>query len=102
MEEKKDPKAMSEEELEEVSGGVGGGAGYEMTVGSCRYGYLPLLTFPYWVPDDEIGRLYPGRQVFTNGATAMGPGQNGAPCTYRYVCYNGKWGWAEDSCLLPL
>ncbi len=100
MEEKKNPKAMSEEELEKVSGGYGRGGGYYMTVGNCSYGYLPLLQRPEWDQYNELGQLYPGCPVFTYGETANGIGLNGAPCTYRRVCFNGNWGWADDSCLL--
>ncbi len=99
MEEKKNQNAMSEEELEEVSGGVGGGAGYEMTVGNCNGGYLALRPEPVWDRFHEVAHLYPGYQVFTYGATTNGTGLNGVPCTYRYVCYNGNWGWANANFL---
>ncbi len=99
MEEKKNPNAMSEEELEEVSGGVGRGAGYEMTVGNCNGGYLALRPVPVWDQYHEVAHLYPGYQVFTYGATTNGTGLNGVPCTYRYVCYNGNWGWANANFL---
>ena len=95
MEEKKNPNAMSEEELEEVSGGVGGGSGYYLTVGNCNGSYLALRPQPVWDQYHELAHLYPGYQVFTYGTTTNGTGLNGVPCTYRLVCFNGTWGWAD-------
>ncbi len=99
MEEKKNPKAMSEDELEEVSGGNGRGGGYFLTVGNCNGSYLPLLRAPVWARANEVWELYPSYQVFTYGETANGFGRDGVPCRYRYVCYNGNWGWADESFL---
>ena len=31
--------------------------------------------------------------------TTNGTGLNGTPCTYRYVRYDGIWGWANASFL---
>jgi hypothetical protein len=52
-----------------------------------------------WDQYNEIARLYPGYQVFTYGAMQNGTGLNGTPCTYRYVNFNGIWGWANASFL---
>jgi hypothetical protein len=38
-------------------------------------------------------------QVFTYGETTNGTGLNGVPCTYRYVNWNGTWGYANASFL---
>jgi len=37
--------------------------------------------------------------IYTYGATTNGTGLNGTPCTYRWVEYNGKCGWADASFL---
>ena len=84
-------------ELEDVSGGSGGGAGYYMTVGDCGGGYLALRPQPVWDNAHELARLYPGYQVFTYGATTNGTTLYGAPCTYTYVCFNGTWGWVNSN-----
>ena len=92
-------KVINNEELENVNGGYGSGAGFYMTVGNCNGGYLALRPQPYWDQYHELAQLYPGYQVFTYGATTNGTGLNGVPCTYRYVSYNGVWGWANASFL---
>ncbi len=99
MEEKKNPNEMSDEELEDVSGGFGGRGGFTMTVKNLNGSYLALLPHPVLEQDHELEQLYEGNQVFTTGATASGTGLNGAPCNYRYVCYNGSWGWADAAYL---
>lgn len=89
-------KALSDDELDAVSGGFGGG-GYYMTVGDCNGGYLPLCPQPVWDQNHELARLWPGHAVFTHGQATRGTGRNGVPCTYNYVCFNGTWGWANSS-----
>ncbi len=91
---------LSNDELEMVSGGAGDrGSGFYMTVGNCNGSYLALRPQPVWDQYHEIGQLYPGYEVYTCGETANGTGLNGAPCIYRYVCYNGIWGWADSAFL---
>ena len=85
------------QELEVVSGGNSGGAGYYMTVGDCGGGYLALRPQPVWDNASEIARLYPGYQVYTYGATTRGTGLYGAPCSYTYVSFNNKWGWVNSN-----
>ena len=87
------------QELENVEGGVGGGAGYTMYVGDCNGGYLALRPQTVWDQYHEIARLYPGYQVFTYGTQAAGTGLYGTPCTYTYVCFNNNWGWANSAFL---
>ena len=91
--------SMSDGELDKVSGGYGSGSGYIMTVGNCYGAYLALQPQPVWDRANELAQLYPGDQVFTYGATTNGTGQNGTPCTYWWVEYNGKCGWADASFL---
>ena len=99
MEENNIKKApISEEDLDQVSAGVGG-SGYYMTVIDCKGGYLPLCTMPAWNSANEIERLWPNCMVSTNGATASGIGRDGKPCIYIWVCFNGTKGWAERDCL---
>ena len=87
---------LPEETLEQVSAGYGSGSGFYMTVGSCDGGYLALRPEPVWDQYYELGRLYPGYQVFTYGATANGTGLHGVPCSYTFVCWEGVWGWANS------
>ena len=91
--------ALSEDELEKASGGAGHGTGYYLTVGNCNGSYLALRPEPYWDQYHELERLWPGYQVFTYGSTSNGTGLNGIPCVYRYVCFNGIWGWANSAFL---
>ena len=99
MEESNIKKApISEEDLDQVSAGVGSGAGYIMTVGNCAGGYIEL----YCQPNGQcnaLARLYPGYQVVTFGMQNRGIDENGASCTYTYVNWNEIWGWA-NSCFL--
>ena len=92
-------KVLNNEELEAANGGYGQGSGFYMTVGNCNGSYLALRPQPMWDQYNEIARLYPGYQVFTYGAMQNGTGLNGTPCTYRYVNFNGIWGWANASFL---
>ena len=89
---------LDDSDLENVAGGARGD-GYYMSVGSCSQGYLPLFPQPVWDQYRELAQLWPGYQVFTYGRTTRGTWTNGTSCTYTYVCYNGKWGWADSSCL---
>ncbi len=89
---------LSDAELDEASAGYGGG-GYYMTVGNCNGGYLALRPQPVWDQYHELAQLWPGYQVFTYGETTGGTGLNGVPCTYKYVNFNGIWGWAKSSFL---
>ena len=91
--------SMSDGELDKVSGGNGRGSSFFMTVGNCNGSYLALRPEPVWDQYHELGRLYPSYQVFTYGATTNGTGLNGTPCTYWWVEYNGKSGWADASFL---
>ena len=91
--------SMSDGELDKVSGGNGRGSGFFMTVGNCNGGYLALRPEPVWDQYHELAQLYPGYQVFTYGATTNDTGLNGVPCCYRYVCWNGIWGWANSAFL---
>ena len=92
-------EALTDEELDRASGGYGIGGGFYMTVGNCNGGYLPLQPEPIWDQYHELTRMYPGYQVFTYGSTTKGTGLNGSPCTYRYVSFNGIWGWADSAYL---
>ncbi len=89
---------LTDEELETVSGGAGGG-GFYMSVGNCKGSYLALRPQPVWDRYHEITQLYPGYEVFTYGETIDGTGVNGTPCKYRYVQYQGAWGYANASFL---
>ena len=89
-------KKVTEEELEKVNGGYGSGSGFNMTVGNCNGSYLALRPEPYWDQYHEFARLWPNYAVFTYGETTNGTGMNGASCFYRYVNYNGIWGWADS------
>ncbi len=89
---------LTDEEVETVSGGAGG-RGFYMSVGNCNGSYLALRPQPVWDQYHEIARLYPGYEVFTYGATTRGTGVNGTECTYRYVRYDGIWGYANASFL---
>ncbi|MBE7008753.1 MAG: hypothetical protein E7422_06415 [Ruminococcaceae bacterium] len=91
-------EALTDEVLDKTSGGSGG-IGFYMTVGYCNGSDLPLRPEPVWDQYHELARLYPGYQVFTYGACTNGTGLNGSPCTYRYVCYKGMWGWADSAYL---
>ncbi len=93
-----DKKKLTNDELETVSGGVGGGAGYYMTVGYCG-SYLALRPEPCWDKYHELARLLPGCQVFTYGETKRGTGPQGHECTYRFVRYEGCWGYADAAYL---
>ena len=87
------------EELDINAGYGGDNQGYYMIVGDCNGGYLALRPQPVWDQYNELAQMYPGYQVFTYGATTNGTGLNGVPCTYRYVNFNGVWGWANASFL---
>ncbi len=89
---------LNDEEVESVSGGYGG-VGYYLTVGDCEGGYLALRPQPVWDQYHEIARLYPSYEVFTYGTIIDGTGVNGTPCKYRYVQYNGIWGYANAAFL---
>ncbi len=96
---KADGSALSEDELEKASGGAGRGTGYYLTVGNCNGSYLALRPDRCWDQYHELAQLWPGYQVFTYGETSNGTGLNGTPCVYRYVCFNGTWGWANSAFL---
>ncbi len=91
-------KVLNSEELENANGGIGRGSGWYMTVNVPK-NYLALRPQPYWDQYHELAQLYPGYQVFTYGEITNGTGLNGAACTYRKVCYNGIWGWANAAYL---
>ena len=91
-------KVNMNDSMDEVNGGIGG-SGFYMTVGNCNGGYLALRPQPVWNQYQELAQLYPGYQVFTYGATSNGTGLNGVPCTYRYINFNGIWGWANAAFL---
>ncbi len=97
-ERKSEAAGLTDEELDRASGGFGG-IGYYLTVGYCNGSYLPLRPEPVWDQYHELARLYPGYQVFTYGSTTKGTGLNGSPCTYCYVSWNGRWGWADSAYL---
>ncbi len=90
---------LTDEELDQVSGGYNGGGGFYMTVGNCHGSYLALRPQPVWDQYHEIAQLYPGYEVLTYGETTNGTGLNGASCTYTYVSFNGIWGWANSAFL---
>ena len=92
-------KVVLNEELNDINGGYGEGQGWYMTVGNCNGSYLALRPEARWDQYHELAQLYPGNQVFTYGATSNGTGLNGTPCTYRYVYFNGIWGWANAAFL---
>ena len=92
-------KVINNEELDNVNGGYGSGSGFFMTVGNCNGSYLVLRPQPVWDQYHELAQLYPAMQVFTYGETTNGTGLNGVPCTYRYVNWNGTWGYANASFL---
>ena len=96
---KADGSALSEDELEKASGGVGGGTGFYLTVGNCNGSYLALRPERCWDQYHELAKLWPGYEVFTYGDKKNGTGLNGTPCVYRYVCFNGTWGWANSAFL---
>ena len=89
---------LTDEEVESVSGGYGG-VGYYLTVGDCKGGYLALRPEPVWDQYHEIAQLFPNYQVFTYGSTTRGTGLNGVSCSYTYVSFNGRWGWANSAYL---
>ena len=89
--------SMSDGELDKVSGGSD--SGFFMTVDDCNGSYLALRSQPCWDKSNEIAQLWPDYHVYTYGATTSGTGLNGTPCTYRYVRYDGIWGWANASFL---
>ena len=90
-------KPMNGEELDKVSGGSD--SGFFMTVDDCNGSYLALRSQPCWDKSNEIAQLWPDYHVYTYGATTNGTGLNGTPCTYWWVEYNGKCGWADASFL---
>lgn len=90
---------LNEEELDKSSGGYGSGSGFYMSVGNCNGGYLALRPQPVWDQYHELAQLYPGYSVFTYGGTTNGTGLNGMPCTYRYVSWQGIWGYANAAFL---
>ena len=90
---------LTDEELDQVSGGYNGGGGFYMSVGNCNGSYLALRPQPYWDQYHELAHLYPGYEVFTDGTIIDGTGVNGTPCKYRYVRYQGTWGYANASFL---
>jgi hypothetical protein len=89
---------LTDEEVETVSGGARDG-GFYMSVGNCNGSYLALRPQPVWDQYHEIARLYPSYEVFTYGTIIDGTGVNGTPCKYRYVQYNGIWGYANAAFL---
>ncbi len=91
-------KVLIDEELEGINGGLSKASGWYMTVNVPK-NYLALRPQPYWDQYHELAQLYPGYQVFTYGEITNGTGLNGTPCTYRKVCYNGIWGWADAAYL---
>ena len=108
-------QSIDAQELENVSGGEGRtintgssvtaivrsgpGFGYGQ-IGSLTNGtYLALRSGTSYSPYNEIAQLYPGYSVFTNGTIVQGTGINGVACYYRYVCFNGIWGYANASFL---
>ncbi len=91
--------ALADKDLETANGGYVVGGGFYMTVGDCHGSYLALRPQPYWDQYHELAYLYPGYDVFTYGDTVSGTGFQGTPCTYRYVRYQGRWGYADASFL---
>jgi hypothetical protein len=89
---------LTDEEVEKVAGG-GGGGGFYMTVGNCNGSYLALRPQPVWDQYHELYQLYPGYTVFTYGETRNGTGLNGKECIYRFVSYDGIWGYANAAFL---
>ena len=92
-------QSIDAQELENAAGGYGYQNGFYMTVGDCNGTYLALRSGTSYSPYNEIAQLYPGYSVFTNGTIVQGTGINGVACYYRYVCFNGIWGYANASFL---
>ncbi len=92
-------KMMNEEELTSVNGGAASpNSGWYMTV-CVPSGYLGLMCKPEWNRYLEFAQMPKGATVYTNGRSTSGTGLNGTPCQYRWVCYNGQWGWANAAYL---
>ncbi len=89
-------KILNTDELSNANGGLNNENGWYMTV-SVQKNYLALRPLPCWDEKNELAQLYPGYQVFTYGEITNGTGLNGVPCTYRKVCYNNIWGWANSA-----
>ncbi len=87
-------KVLHSEELNRMDGGLSRGEGCWMTV-TVPSSYLALRPQPVWNQYHELDQIPNGAQVFTNGQMTNGTTLNGAPCQYRWICYNGQWGWAN-------
>ncbi len=87
-------RILKQEELANIDGGLGGEGGRWMTV-TVQSSYLALRPQPVWNQYHELAQIPNGAQVFTDGQVTNGSTLNGAPCQYRWICYNGQWGWAN-------
>ena len=92
-------QSIDAQELENAAGGYGYQNGFYMTVGDCNGTYLALRSGTSYSAYNEIAQLYPGYSVYTNGTIVQGTGINGVACYYRYVSFNGIWGYANASFL---
>ena len=92
-------KIMNAEEMENTAGGANYQNGFYMTVLDCNGTYVALRTTTVYDRYNELAQLFPGYSVYTNGTISQGTGINGQPCYYRYVCFNGIWGWVNASFL---
>ncbi len=91
-------KVLNSENLESVNGGEGKGSGWYMTA-AVQSGYLALRPNPVWDQYHELAQIPNGATVYTEGGITNGTGLNGTPCKYRWICYNGRWGWANAAFL---
>ncbi len=87
-------KVLNNEELGSVDGGTSKANGWYMTA-AVQSGYLALRPQPTWDQYHELAQIPNGATVYTEGGITNGTGLNGTPCQYRWVCYNGQWGWAN-------
>ena len=62
-------------------------------------GFPILRAQPYW-GDNVLAQMWPGTPVTVSGALMNGTGPEGSFVLYRYINYEGMWGWADEACLL--
>ncbi len=90
--------SMNNDELNNVGAGIGENNGWWLSVSASK-SYLPLKQKPSCDCLEEVDQIPNGARVWTNGTITNGSSSDGDSCQFRWVLFNGQWGWADADSL---
>lgn len=84
-------RKLSEDELEDVNGGVDGAQrGYQYFKANTA---TPFRSNPWWKDGNTISTVSAGERIYSEGITNPGTLENGESCLYINCKINATWGW---------